>query len=46
MTDMIVKIMLELLSVFALATKEIKQGRLSECAITYTIHCPWFNVPQ
>jgi hypothetical protein len=37
MTDMIIKIMLELLSVFALATKQIKQGRFSECAITYTL---------
>ena len=30
MTDIIVKIMVELLSVFALATKQIKQGRFSE----------------
>ena len=30
MTDIIVKIMVELLSVLALATKQIKQGRLSE----------------
>jgi hypothetical protein len=30
MTDMIIKIMVELLSVFALATKNIKQGRFSE----------------
>jgi hypothetical protein len=30
MTDVIVKIMIELLSVFALATKQIKQGRFSE----------------
>ena len=30
MTDIIVKIMVELLSVFALATKQIKQGRLSK----------------
>jgi len=37
MTDMIIKIMLELLSVFALATKQIKQGRPSECATTYTL---------
>jgi hypothetical protein len=37
MTDLIVKIMAELLSVLALATKEIKQGRLSKCAVRYTL---------
>lgn len=37
MADMIIKIMLELLSVFALATKQIKQRRFSECAITYML---------
>jgi hypothetical protein len=31
MTDLIVKIMVELLSVLALATKQIKQGRISKC---------------
>ena len=31
MTDIIVNIMVELLSVFALATKQIKQGRFSKC---------------
>lgn len=30
MTDLIVEIMVELLSVLALATKEIRQGRFSE----------------
>jgi hypothetical protein len=35
MTDIIVKILVEVLSVLALATKEIKQGRFSKCAITY-----------
>ena len=30
MTDIIVKIMVEVLNVFAIATKEIKQGRTSE----------------
>jgi hypothetical protein len=30
MTDVIVKIMIEILSIFAIATKEIKQGRSSE----------------
>ena len=37
MTDIIVKIMVELLSVLALATKQIKQGRFSKCAVTYTL---------
>ena len=30
MTDIVAKIMVELLSVFALATKQIKQGRFSK----------------
>jgi hypothetical protein len=34
MTDIIVQIMVEVLSVLALATKQIKQGRLSKFAIT------------
>ena len=33
MTDIIVKIMVEVLNVFAIATKEIKQGRTSELSI-------------
>ena len=33
MTDIIVKIMVELLSVLALATKQIEQGRFSKCAV-------------
>jgi hypothetical protein len=36
-TDIIVQIMVELLSVFAVATKQIKEGRLSKCAIIYTL---------
>ena len=32
MTDIIVKIMVELLSVLALATKQVKEGRFSKCA--------------
>ena len=36
MNDIIVKIMVKLLSVLALATKQINQGRFSECAIIYT----------
>ena len=30
MTDIIVKIMVEVLNIFALATKEVKQGRASK----------------
>ena len=33
MTDIIVKIMVEVLNVFAIATKEIKHGRTSELLI-------------
>jgi hypothetical protein len=33
MTDIIVQLMVELLSVFALATKQIKQGRFSESVV-------------
>ena len=36
-TDIVVKIMVEILSVLALATKQIKQGRFSKFAITYTL---------
>ena len=36
MTDIIIKIMVQLLSVLALATKQIKQGRFSKCGLTYT----------
>jgi hypothetical protein len=35
MTDIIVKIMVELLSVFALATKQIKQGRFSKWIVIF-----------
>ena len=38
MTDIIIKIMVQLLSVLALATKQIKQGRFSEYVVTYTSH--------
>ena len=37
MTEVIVKIMLELLSVLALASKQIKQGRFSKCALTFIL---------
>jgi hypothetical protein len=36
-TDVIIKIMLELLSVLALASKKIKWGRFSECAIIFIL---------
>ena len=35
MTDIIVQIMVQVLSVLALATKQIKQGRFSERILTY-----------
>ena len=35
MTDIVIKIMVELLSVLAIATNQIKQGRFSEHAVTY-----------
>ena len=39
MTDIVVKIMLEVLSVLALATEQIKQGRFSKYTITiYNSH--------
>ena len=37
MTDIIVKIMVELLSVLGLATKQISQGRFSKYTVTYTL---------
>ena len=37
MMDHIVEIMVELLLVLALATKQIKQGRFSKCAVRYTL---------
>ena len=36
MTDIIVRIMVEVLSVLALVTKQIKVGRFSKCITTYT----------
>jgi hypothetical protein len=37
MMDLIIKIMAELFSVLALATKQIKQGRFSERAVRFTL---------
>ena len=42
MTDIVVKILLELLSVLALSTKQIKQGRFSEPVTVDTL--PSLNV--
>ena len=38
MTDIIVKIMVEVLSIFAIATKEIRQGRTSELPIRVNLY--------
>ena len=38
MTDITVKIMVEVLNIFAIATKEIKQGRSSELLIWLHLH--------
>jgi hypothetical protein len=46
MTDIIIKIMVELLSVLALATKQIKQGRFSECPVTYTFRAAQCNTEK
>jgi len=40
MTDIVIKIMVKLLEVLALATKQIKQGRFGKCAIMYTFPMP------
>ena len=37
MEDLIIKILVELISVLALASKQIKQGRLSKYAFTYMV---------
>ena len=37
LTEVVVKILVQLLSVLALASKQIKQGRFSKCARTYTL---------
>jgi hypothetical protein len=44
MTIIIIKIMVELLSVLAVATKQISQGRFSKCAAAYDVHGS--NMPQ
>ena len=42
MTEVIVKIMVELLSVLALASKQIKEGRFSKWNVTYIGRCSIF----
>ena len=37
--DLFIKVMIELLLVLSLATKQIKQGRFSECAINIRYLC-------
>ena len=37
-TDIVIKIMVEVLSVLALATKQIQQGRFSTCPVRYVAH--------
>ena len=46
MTDIIIKIMVELLTVLALATKQIRQGRFSKCAIAYTPHMAQYSTEK
>jgi hypothetical protein len=49
MMDVVIKVMVELLSVLALASKQIKQGRVSECASTCTlpiIQCSMVKFPK
>ena len=43
MTDIIVKIMVEVLNVFAIATKDIKQGRTSELPIILVLRIDFTN---
>ena len=46
MIEMIVKIMVKLLAVLALATKQINQGRLSTSCTLFSPHSWWFDEPQ
>jgi hypothetical protein len=41
--EVVVKIMIEFLSVLALASKQIRQGRLSKCAVIYV--CSELDLP-
>jgi hypothetical protein len=42
MTDVIVKILIEVLSILAIATKRIKQGRSSELIDIHNLLLPYF----
>ena len=44
MTNIIVKIIIQVLSVLALATKEINGGRISKCTIAYTLHMAQYSI--
>ena len=46
MTDIIVKIVVELLSVLSLATKQIRQGRLSKPIIMYELLVSQFAIEK
>jgi len=46
MIETMVKIMVELLAVLALATKQIKQGRLSTSCSIFSGGNQWFDSPQ
>ena len=39
MTEMIIKILVELPSILALATKQLQQGKLSECVLGEILYC-------
>ena len=43
MTDVIVKMMVEILSILAIATKEIKQGRSSKMIYVNILNCSWLT---
>jgi len=46
MTDIIVKIIVELLSVLSLATKQIRQGRFSKPTIMYELLVSQFSIEK
>ena len=46
MTEMMIKIMVELLAVLALATKQVNQGRLSTSCSIFFDDNRWFDSPQ
>lgn len=45
MTELVVRIIVEVLSVLALAAKQIKEGKISESALSDIINI-WSNSPQ